>query len=419
VTDGAAGVPGAGLRATTRIRTEAWGLLDQGLVSGVNFLTIILVARTLVPREFGYFVLAFTVLQTAGTLQAALITRPHNVLGAVRHGREYADYSTTAAAAQLGFTGLLALGALVTALVAAAAGSSHTGLLLALVPALVAWQLQELGRRMLYTEERLATAFGVDVIAYGGQAVALVALWRLDALTGTSALLTLAAAFAAGAAAVGWCLRETLSGRFDRGSLAANWRFGKWLGVAEVAQWLSTQFYVYLGAAIVGSVASAALKAAQTLLGPMSVFLTFVTSRLPTVLAHERESTGTLLPGARRSLVRILPVVGVYCAVVALLARPALEAVYGEAYGGYADVVRLFAVYYVLLAFSTVAIAALSAADRTRDVFVGQAAGAVVSLAVGWLFLQEWGAAGGVAGMIVSWAAAMALFARSLRRAQG
>jgi O-antigen/teichoic acid export membrane protein len=272
---------------------------------------------------------------------------------------------------------------------------------------------------MLYTEERLATAFGVDVIAYGGQAVALVALWRLDALTGTSALLTLAAAFAAGAAAVGWCLRETLSGRFDRGSLAANWRFGKWLGVAEVAQWLSTQFYVYLGAAIVGSVASAALKAAQTLLGPMSVFLTFVTSRLPTVLAHERESTGTLLPGARRSLVRILPVVGVYCAVVALLARPALEAVYGEAYGGYADVVRLFAVYYVLLAFSTVAIAALSAADRTRDVFVGQAAGAVVSLAVGWLFLQEWGAAGGVAGMIVSWAAAMALFARSLRRAQG
>jgi O-antigen/teichoic acid export membrane protein len=91
--------------------------------------------------------------------------------------------------------------------------------------------------------------------------------------------------------------------------------------------------------------------------------------------------------------------------------------VYGSEYGQYAEVVQLFALYYVVLAFSTVAIAALSARGMTRDVFVGQAAGAALSLAIGWLLLRELGTAGGVVGMLLSWALAMALFLRALRAA--
>jgi O-antigen/teichoic acid export membrane protein len=401
-----------------RLRAGGWGLLDQALVSGVNFLTIILLARALAPTQFGYFVLAFTVLQTAGTLQAALITRPHNVLGATRHGREYVDYSTTTAATQVAFTGLLVAVAAVAAAGAYAVDADEASLVAALVPALAAWQFQELGRRMLYTEGRLSAAFANDLVSYGTQAVALLVLWRLDLLNGTRALLTLAAAFALGAVVVAWQVRRSLTGRPGARSLRAHWHFGKWLGVAEVGQWFSTQFYIYLAAAVVGAVASAALKAGQTLLGPMSVFLTFVTSYLPIVLAKELESTGTIAARTRASLVAILPVVVPYCVLVAVFARPLLEFVYGSEYGRYADVARLFALYYVLLAFSTVAIAALSAKGLTRAVFVGQAAAAAVSLAIGWLLLRELGAAGGVTGMIVSWVVAMALFLRALRESR-
>ena len=404
-------------RPTMRMRTEAWGLLDQCLVSGVNFLTVILLARTLVPASFGYFVLAFTLLQTAGTLQAALVTRPHNVLGAARFGRAYADYSTTAAVVQVVLTAALTGVALAAAAVAYAIDSSHTQLLFALVPALAAWQLQELGRRMLYTEGRLAAASATDLVAYGGQATALVVLWQLDLLTGPRALLTLAGAFAVGAAVNALQLRPALSGTLDASALSANWNFGKWLGVAEIGQWFSTQFYIYLAGAVVGAVASAALKAGQTLLGPMSVFLTFVTAYLPTVLTRELRASGTIRSQTRRSLTAILPVVLVYCVAVAVFAEPALGAVYGEEYTGYADVVRLFALYYVLLAFSTVAIAVLSAREMTRDVFRGQAAGAAVSLAIGWLLLREMGPAGGVTGMLLSWAVAMIFFLRAIRTA--
>jgi O-antigen/teichoic acid export membrane protein len=404
-------------RSGLRVRTEIWGILDQALVSGVNFLTIILLARALAPADLGYFVLAFTILQSAGTLQAALITRPHNVLGAVRRGREYVDYSTTAVAAQFGLTSALALLVVAAAGIAYAAGFSRGLLFLALVPALVCWQFQELGRRMLYTGERLAAAFANDVLSYGSQAVALIVLWQLDLLTGARALLTLAAAFAVGAVVLAWQLRPTLSGRLSASSLSANWHFGKWLGVAEVGNWFSTQFYIYLGAVIVGPVASAALKAGQTLLGPISVFLTFVTSYLPIVFARELESSGTIGRETRRSLAMILPVVVPYCLVMGLFAEPVLEFVYGSEYGQYSDVVQLFALYYVLLTLSTVAIAALSAKGMTRDVFVGQAAGAGLSLGFGWLLLREAGPAGGVLGMLLSWTLATALFLRALRAA--
>ncbi len=406
-----------GPRLATRVRPAVWGLFDQGLVSSINFLTIVVLARTLGVSEFGYFVIAFTILQTAGTLQAALITRPHNVLGATRRGREYVDYSTTAAAAQVAFTGVLVVVAAGVAAVAVARDSSQASLLLALVPALAAWQLQELGRRMLYTEGRLAAAFANDLTSYGGQAAALVVLWQSDRLTGTTALLSLAAAFAVGAAVVAWQLRASLAGRLHAPSLSANWHFGKWLGVAEIGQWFSTQFYIYLGALVAGAVASAALKAGQTLLGPVSVFLTFVTSYLPIVLARELESAGTIAAKTRRSLVAVVPAVLVYCIVMALLAEPALELVYGEEYGTYAGVVQLFALYYAVLSLSTVAIAALSARGQTRDVFVGQAAGAALSLAIGWLLLAELGPEGAVTGMLLSWAVAMALFLRAFRSA--
>lgn len=397
------------------VRIEIWGLGDQALVSGVNFLTIVLVARAVDPSEFGYFVLAFTAILTALTLQAALITRPHNVLGAVRQGHAYMNYSTTAALVQLAFSGSLGVLCVIAAGLAYAVDIGGETMILALALALVAWQLQEFGRRLLYTERRLLAAFANDVLSYGGQAIALLVLWRLDVLTGTRALLTLAGAFTVGAAVLAVQVRPSFSGTPDSQSLAASWRFGKWLGLAEVGQWFSTQFFIYLAAAILGSVASGAIKAGQTLLGPIAAFLAFFTSYLPIVFAKELERSGRLTEKLRWSFAAILPVVVVYCGVTALFAKPLLEFVYGADYRRYDEVVYLFALFYVALAFSTVAVAVLSSKGMTRQVFVGQLVGATLALVFGWLLLDAVGPEGGVVGMLLSWVAAMALFVRALR----
>jgi O-antigen/teichoic acid export membrane protein len=398
-------------------RVGAWGLVDQGLVSGVNFFTVVLLARELTPVDFGYFVLAFTVLQTATTLQSALVTRPHNVLGAVRDRGGYADYSMTTAVEQAVFAGALGLLALVAAGIGAAAGFREVALLLVLCPALLTWQLQEFGRRVLYTENRLAAALTADAVGYGSQVVALVVLWRLDRLTATSALAAVAATFVPAIALEAWQLRSSLTGRFDRAALAANWRFGKWLAAAEVGYWFSSNFYFYLAAAVVGATASAVLKAGQTLLGPISVFLAFFVAYLPIGFARSLHGSGSLVASLRRSYAPIMAIVLPYCVAMSVFARPLLRTVYGAEYEGYASVVRLFALYYVLLAVSSPIVAALAATRRSRDIFVANAASGVVSLAIGWALLEALGPSGGVVGMIVTWLVAMAVYAWAFRSA--
>jgi O-antigen/teichoic acid export membrane protein len=408
---------GLSTRLARAFHTELWGLSDQGLVSGVNFFTLVLLARGLEPVEFGYFVLAFTILQTATTLQSALITRAHNVFGAVRTGREYVDYSTTALAAQACFAGALALLALAAAGICAAGGFGGVNLLLVLAPALVTWQFQELGRRMLYTEGRFSAAFAADAVGYGAQVAALVLLWRFDRLTATTALAAVAATFVPAIALEAWQLRDSLRGRFDRRALAANWSFGKWLAAAEIGYWFSSNFYIYLAGALLGALASGVLKAGQTLLGPISVFLAFFVAYLPIGFARSLRGSGSLVAELRRSYAPIMVVVLPYCAATAVFAKPLLRVVYGSEYEGYASVVRLFAVYYVLLAVSSPIVAALSAGGQTREIFVANAASGTLSLAIGWALLEAFGPSGGVVGMIATWLLAMALYVWAFRSA--
>lgn len=364
------------------------------------------------PAQFGYFALAFTLLQSLGALQLALVTRPHNVLGPRLDRPDYVRFTTTTGVFQLAFSFSAALLLAGGAGAARAAGAGSTLVFLVAAPTLVAWQLQELGRRLLYTEDRLGGALANDGLSYGGQAALLVLLRQTGHLDGTNALVVIAATSAVAACVGAWQLRRSLGSRVDRKAFRELWRFGRWLGAAEVGYWLESQYYVYLAAALVGPVASAALKAGQTVLGPVSVFLAFFVNYLPIRFTRHgvRDDAVALARQLRVGLRATVPPVAAYGLLVAIFARPLLEALYGDAYGRYASVVRLFAVYYVMLSVSDVVVASLSARDRTRRIFLGHAAGAAVSVAVGWALVEAFGATGGVAGMILALAAAFAVF---------
>jgi O-antigen/teichoic acid export membrane protein len=392
---------------------QAVGLTDQAVASGTNFLSIILVARAVSPSSFGYFVLAFTLLQSAGAVQSALITRPHNVLGAERRGESYVGYTTAAAAVQVAYALLWAAVLLVVSAVAFAVGSPSALLFAIAAPAAIAWQLQEFGRRVLYTEGRLTLALLNDVLSYGTQAALLIWLFAEGTLTGARALAIVAGTSAFAALVLAPRLQRSVGRHIDREAIRTSWRFGRWLGAAELAYWVASQSYIYIGGIVVGPVASAALKSAQTLLGPISVFLAFFVNYLPTSFTRAR-ATGKpeFLRRMRLAFLTTVPAAVVYGLLVTAFAPPLLELVYGHQYRPYATVVRLFALYYVILSISDVFVAALAALGLTRQIFVGHAVGAAISLGSGWLLLSVWGASGGAVGMIISILGAAAVFVR-------
>src|SRR4051794_21937797 len=125
-----------------------WGLSDQAVVSASNFLTLVFLARSVAPREFGIFVVVYTILLFANNLQVSAVTRPLNVLGAPLSDESFRVYSAYAATGQLILATVLAGLALGGAGIAYYFGSSVFSLLVALSIALFAWQMQEFVRQV-------------------------------------------------------------------------------------------------------------------------------------------------------------------------------------------------------------------------------------------------------------------------------
>jgi O-antigen/teichoic acid export membrane protein len=385
-------------------RIAFWGILDSSLVSAANLVTTVLLARALSPADFGVFALLLGALFFAGNVQAGLITRPHNVLGATRRADEYRRYTASTALAQLVFTGASAVLVFGAALTVATVDRSVGGLLVAFVPVLVAGQLQEFGRRVLYTEGRLAAALANDAVSYGGQVAGMLLLAATGALTVAAALHVMAIASAAGALFAAVQLRRSLASIPHASAVRENWSSGRWLAGAEVAHWLGSGAYLYLAAAALGTPAAGALKVAQVFFGPLRILLQFLYSVVPREFARAyAERGGSALRGrVRVAHVLTIPLLVAYCLPVALLAKPLLEAVYGDKYSSAALVVALMAIQYFFGLLIPIVTSLLQVEQLSRDVFLSRAYATLLSLPCGWVLINALGVEGAVIGMVIT-----------------
>jgi O-antigen/teichoic acid export membrane protein len=383
---------------------------DQALLSFVNFLTLFLIARSVDADAFGAFSLVYGAMLVANYAQLAFITQPHNVIAASLRNADYRAFTRSLLGAQAVVAAALAGVAAFVAAAAGAVGSRDTFLLLvAVVPALPLWQLQEFVRRVLYTERRQAAAFGNDLLSYGGQGLLVGVLAATGGLTAPSALymaaLTSAAACVVGFAQIRGSFRPAT---FSRGPILESFAFGRWLAAAIAAHWVSTQGYLYLAAVILGVAVTGALRAVQLVLAPIHVLMfslaTMLPIRLSLVLAHAdgRVGTSAFARTARSALRLTLPVVIAYCVFVAVFAEQILRWAYGSRYSAYARVLEIFALYYVLLYLAQFASTLLTAQRRTDWLFFGNAAAAVLTLGAAWPLMHAFGAEGAAYLLVLS-----------------
>jgi O-antigen/teichoic acid export membrane protein len=392
------------------LRIAGWGISDQVLLSVVNFLTLFLIARSVDPEAFGAFTLVYGAMLIANYGQLAFITQPHNVIAAALRGDAYRDYTRSLLGAQVVLVTVLAAIVAAVAFVAGSIASHDTFLLLvAVLPALPLWQLQEFVRRVLYTERRQAAAFGNDLLSYGGQGLVVGALAATGRLTGPAALYA-AAATSAVACVLGFAQirRSFQRARVERGPIVESFDFGKWLAAAIATHWVATQGYLYLAAAILGVAVAGALRAVQLILAPLHVLMfslsTMLPIRLSMVLAHadERVGASAFARNARLALRVTLPLVVAYCVCVAVFADDIIRWAYGSRYASYGRVLSIFALYYLLLFLAQFASTLLTARRRTGWLFLGNAAAALVTVAAAWPLMHAYGAEGAAFLLVLS-----------------
>jgi O-antigen/teichoic acid export membrane protein len=389
-------------------RQESWGFADQIIISISNFVTMVILARSLGATSLGVFVLAFTLLMFVGSIQFALITQPHNILGPLYQGDGYRSYSTSILLIQCLFS-------LITGAMSVVAGLIVIGLqqdtfgwsLIALGPLLVTCQLQECTRRMCYTEFRYREAVFISLGSYGLQIAAALVLWQKGAMSPATMIMGMAVAFGVGAligisqVKLNLLLSTTRKQHIEH--LRRTWDQGRWLVGATISAWLSGQLYPVLAAGFVGLAAAGGIRSAQTMVAPALVLVRTINSVAPSraSLKFEQGGWSALRVYLRRIGVPSLTLLVAILIPLSLLAAPLLTILVGAEYSTYAWLVAVLAVAYTLEFTATIATVALQSIDRTSTIMLSQTLSAGFVLTFGVAILWQFGIVGAAAGMIL------------------
>jgi len=261
-------------------------------MSAANFLSILLLARFMSAAEFGVFVLAHTGLLLMTNLQNALVTQPHNILGAKREAGDYARFTGVLVLVQiLASFVLCALIAMVGYIAWRYYAETFGGVLMALAGAAMPWMAQEFVRRVLYTQNETRAAALNDVVSYGLQLLGIVALMfygRENEITASLALFVFGASSFIAVLLGVWQLREHVSfgwrdGFRDRFSktVAEVWGFGKWLVAQSITTWMGANGHAWVVGGMLGAQAVGLYRAAIHLVNVINPLRQAAFSYLP------------------------------------------------------------------------------------------------------------------------------------------
>ncbi|MCD6681938.1 MAG: hypothetical protein LT102_15045 [Burkholderiaceae bacterium] len=342
------------MAGTVAARTPVWSLADQALVSAVNFLSSVILARTLGLEAFGAYAVAQMYLFYANTFQGALVVSPM-MIEVPAHGGTGGDRRRLLNG-YLGYSTIVGLATVVTVQLLAeilgrwSGALSVRGLVLPLAILMIAFPTQDWLRRVHYTQSAHRRAFFSDALAYGGYLSALLLLathHRLDAAAAFWAM-----AFSFGATALAGLALDRYWPDLRRSArvIRAQWRSSRDYLLSWQLQWLASQGVILFGTAIAGQQAAGALRAAQNLLGPVVVLFQWLDNVLPVHFARHLKDAGADALRLHASRLRNLGLVGLALAAVLLatFSGTLMAMIYGEPYRPFATLANAFALYFLL-----------------------------------------------------------------------
>jgi len=391
-----------------RYRHANWALADQVMVSGVNFLTGILLARYLGIEEFGRFTLAWMAILFVSSLQHAMINLPMMSIGPKQPEAEMSTYYG-AVVVQQAVTAVLTFflvyfGVHLTAIVFP--DWNVQSLALPLAAAGVTIQMQDFLRRYFFTRLRGLVAFLSDTVRYLGQLFTLAALLILTELSMDLNAALWIMAVTAGLAAAGSCFfleplrwsRPAWNTTFRR-----HWNFAKWLTPSALMQWTSGSLFFMTAGVLLGPAAVGALRAAQTLLGVTHIFFRGMENIVPIRAAEHLHKHGAEGLSKYLKRVSVLSLLTTVLIAVILAAAPEfwLNLVFG---GGYADqgyLVRWYGLIYLLIALIFPLTTGLRTLEHAKPIFWAYVAASVFALSAAYPVVKYSGVNGVIAGTLV------------------
>lgn len=385
-------------------------VLDQGVVSGGNFLTTLVLARVLAPAEYGVFSLLYLSLFAINTCHSSLVVYPLTLRGA----------ASPQELGSLTFAALLHTVLLAVPLAAILAVVTFALHRLDLYPvmaiAMLAWQLQETARRALLSVLRFRSALLPDLLCYVGQGCVL-AFLRPQSLTSifwVVAVTSFAAAIWQLALTAAWSARQTpglLTYVRIHGSYA--WQMGRFVLAGNALNMITLQIPAWTLALAFNPAAVAGYQSLLNLVGVANPIIFSINSLLIPVVAREavhgfrRARRIAVYYGLRYGVLLIPAFVAMMC-----MPQTIMRLVYGPTspYPLLSPLLRVFVLAFVLQYLATVVGAYEGGMSRPKTYMWVQVMGTGILLTFGVLMIYHFGIAGAVSAMLLASAVRMAIF---------
>jgi O-antigen/teichoic acid export membrane protein len=391
-------------RVGKTLRTHFLALADQAVVSGVSFLTLILVSHWTSSSQLGIYSIGISALISIIGLQDSLVLLPYIV-------ERFRPIGTVAehAGASLMQSGLLSV--LSIALVAAAALSlsilgadgDAADMAWALVATIPFALLREFGRRRALARLRMGEAFVLDGSVAAIQVIALCVLGSTGWMTPATACGALGGA--CGLVGIVWLYlyRADFVIRKDQTLPAAkqNWSSGKGFLAAQVTNWLQSYVTYWLLALVHGSAATGVFAACMSLASFGNPLMMGINNALNprAMLALETGGKSGLRRQAIQGAVLQAAAMGLFCLMLALFSADAMHLLYrGEDFYGQGGTVALLGVGLLALAVGSSAQFGLASLGRPRAIVRSASIGLAFTVFLGLFLMSHWNLFGAACG---------------------
>lgn len=386
-------------------------LADQGMFSGANFITQVLLARWLLPEAYGAFAVAYTLFLLVSGIFNALILEPMSVLTPTNRKGATLERLRTLPWLYLLLVAISSALLAIAALISFQFWPQRPNLALAMVGAALAapgtyayW----FARRVTYVLMK------PNVAAISSSAYALllivgtVSLVRGGHLSVLSVQLLMGlVGFSCGVGVYIAIVPRPLWSPLRSVSYVAqkHWRYGRWVLISSFLFWLSASVYTPLVGAFAGLDAAGGFRAMQNLTLPLTQAVTALSLlAMPMAAARRQEYGIPALRGFAQRVTTLFIIVGTLYTSLLLLGKDALlDWLYGKEIEVYYKLSSLLWPLSIAMLFDVwrqgVSIA-LAAAQHSEAFFWSRLASLVATLSIGVPLVMLFGVMGAAWGLV-------------------
>lgn len=400
--------------------------LDQGLISGSNFLVTILLGRWLTAEQYGAYALAFSVFLFLAGAHESLVTEPMMVFGPSSYGNHRREYLGAVLWVE-GALGLVFVGVLVSATVIAhhfaASGDlarALAGLCLSTPCVFLFW----VARFAFYLEQCPGRAAAGSTLYSVLLLAGTLLIFRRGVLSPFVAFVAIALAALASAVSMLIRLKPALKRRSNPGLRSVwkrHWHYGRWaLGTAGM-RWVPVNASYTLTGTLLGLADVGTLKALLNFFLPLGQVANSFGLIFQPYLSGVFGGEGRSATKAPVRLVTLLYLGGgiLYWVLLAILRVPVLRLLYGGKFLGSAHLVPWVCCGAVLTVVSLAPLMGLRAIQSPSSIFVAYCVAGAVSVVFGTAAIWLYGLAGAIGSFVLSGMAVLvvagALYARKVR----